>query len=285
MTARVAPDIRSGEVPELARAFPVEGEADRRLVVLVDRRSGVAQIPAGDPRHAPHQVELGGAGDLVHTEHDLHVRRHDAASRLQQRLARRDRSLLDQLELEQPRGADDLLRAGDILDTRQLHQDLVAGHAVRRDDRLGHTELVDTTLDRLQRLLHRRLSQRPLDTRLHRPGVATTRPRLAVVAHLQQLAGDIPEVLVPVGGHTLDPYLGGGDRGDRGQRDAVVHGLLAQLLGVGLGLDTQRVVGLDPHHQMHAATQVQTEANLVLRRVDRKDGRRHHERDRHHLPA
>ena len=38
----------------------------------------------------------------------------------------------------------------------QLHQDLVVA-AVPRDDRLGHAQLVDAPLDRLQRLVHRLL--------------------------------------------------------------------------------------------------------------------------------
>ena len=286
---QAAPDICAGEIPELARALPVEGEADRRLVVLVYRGSRGAQIPAGDPRQAPHQVVVGRAQRCVHRGHDLQVRRQDAASRLQQHLARRRRSVLDQLDLEQPRAADDRLRALDIRDTRQLYQDLVAEPtvcaAVRRDDRLGHTKLVDTTLDRLQRLPHRLLAQHPLSTREHPIGVGATRLHLAVVDRPQQLVGDILKVPDPLGGHTFDPYLGRRDRRDRGQHDAVDNRLLAQRLGAGLGLDQQRVVGLHLHHQMRTATQVQTQTDLLRRRVDRKDSQPHHADDQQHLPA
>ena len=42
--------------------------------------------------------------------------------------------------------------------TMTLVQDLVAGHAVRSNDRFGDTKLVDPALDRLERLPHRLLA-------------------------------------------------------------------------------------------------------------------------------
>ena len=78
----------------------------------------------------------------------------------QQRFARRRRSLLDDLQLEQAGRPDDLLRAVDVGDAGQLHEDLVAVGALLRDARLGDAELVDAPLDRLARLHDRLLAQR-----------------------------------------------------------------------------------------------------------------------------
>ena len=64
---------------------------------------------------------------------------------------RRERALLDQLQLEQRRRADDFLGARDVGDAGQLHQDLI-GRALSGDDRLGDAQLVDPALDGLQRL-------------------------------------------------------------------------------------------------------------------------------------
>ena len=79
------------------------------------------------------------------------------------------------------RVADDLLRAGDVGHPRQLHEDLVVGLPVARDVRLGHAELVDAAIDRLQRLHDRLLAHVRCDVRLHREFVGAAGARAAIV--------------------------------------------------------------------------------------------------------
>ena len=51
--------------------------------------------------------------------------------------------------------------------------------------------------------------------------------------------------------------------------------LLAQPLDRRFGLEPQRVVGLDAHHQVHAALEVEAEIQIFcIRRVERPDRER-----------
>ena len=289
MIARLRPDVAAREVPELARPLAVEREADRGLVELVDGRPGVAQIAPRHRGHPPHEVvdgrAGGGAEGLVGPRHDLHVRGHDAVPRLQQQLAREGGAVLDQLQLEEAGRADDLLRPLHVLDAGQLHEDLVAGHAVGGDDGLGDAELVDAALDGLQGLPHRLLAKLALDARQHAEGVAAGAVAPPVVAHLQEVVGDAPELLVAVGGDALDPNLRRGGGAGREQLDADEARLLPQLLGVRLGLHPQRVVGLHPQHEVDAAPEIEAEPHLVLGRIDGESGRGRHREDGQQLPA
>ena len=52
-----------------------------------------------------------------------------------------------------------LLRALDVGDAGQLHEDLIAVRALLRDARLGDAQLVDAALDRLARLHDRFVAQ------------------------------------------------------------------------------------------------------------------------------
>ena len=75
---------------------------------------------------------------------------------------------LDELQLEERRRPDDLLRAADVGDARELHENLIAGLTVARDVRLGDAQLVDAAVDRLERLDDGLLAHVLRDVRLHR---------------------------------------------------------------------------------------------------------------------
>ena len=86
-----------------------------------------------------------------------------------------DRPLLDDLQLEQAGRPDDLFRSVHVAHTRQLDQDLVTVGPLLGDARLGHTQFVDATLDRLARLHHGFAAQGRLDVRLQGEGVGPVR--------------------------------------------------------------------------------------------------------------
>ena len=87
----------------------------------------------------------------------------------------------------------------------QLHQNLVV-LAVPGDDRLGHAQLVDAPLDRLQRLRDRFLAQLTGDVRPHREGVAAGAGR--AVEDQLDVGEQLPKRRVLVGRHALDAELG-----------------------------------------------------------------------------
>ena len=98
-------DILPADVAELARALSVEREAHRRLVELIQRRTGVPQVAAGHGGHTTHEVverlrRPAGNERVGQLGHDFHVRRHDPVSPLEQQLSTRRRPLLDDLQLE-----------------------------------------------------------------------------------------------------------------------------------------------------------------------------------------
>ena len=62
MIASWRPMFSPVTLPNLRAALGVQREADRRLVVLVERRPRVAQVAAGDRGHLAHQVVDGAAG-------------------------------------------------------------------------------------------------------------------------------------------------------------------------------------------------------------------------------
>src|SRR5262249_23716484 len=164
----VAADVLAGDLAEAAPAVGVEREADCGLVVLVERRTRRPQVAAGDrpgPAHPiPHRPRV--ARRAARAGHELHPVRDLAVD--EQRLARRRRTLLDDLQLEAARRLNDALRALDVADAGQLHHDLIAVGALLRDLRLGDAELVHAALDRLPRLHHRFVPQGDDGCRPHR---------------------------------------------------------------------------------------------------------------------
>ena len=114
---------------ELPRALGVQREADRRLVVLVERRPRVAQIAAGHGGDLADQVvgrrgDAGAAGGSVPDRISMSGGTALFACSSSSRLGIGPCS--DQLQLQQPGRADDLLRALDVGHARQLHEDLIA---------------------------------------------------------------------------------------------------------------------------------------------------------------
>ena len=102
---QLAVDVGRGEVAEPRRAVAVEREADRRTVVLVERRPRVAQVAAGDGRNTADDVidrrrpiALGAA--VAVTRQDLQIRRQVVGVGLTRLRLVAERALLDQLQLE-----------------------------------------------------------------------------------------------------------------------------------------------------------------------------------------
>ena len=180
LSSTIASDLADvlASVTRLNFATPslLSDEADRRLVVFVERRPGVAQVAAGDRRRPCARGRTSArppAPASVAPWTTCHVGRHLAAVRLQQRRLVGRRAGLDELQLEHaPCCLMMFLARAMSVHARQLHDDLIAGGAVRRDDRLGDAELVDAALDRLDRLRHRLRAALHRDVRLHPERVA-----------------------------------------------------------------------------------------------------------------
>ena len=171
--------------------------------------------------------------------------------------------MLDQLQFQLRRRANDLLRATDVGDARQLDQNLVV-RAVPGNDRFGHAQFVHTALDRLQRLRDGFLAKLVRDVGAHREGVSP-RARCAV-EHRLDVRQELTERRVLLGRHAIDAKLRRAGHGDRPGDVLRLH-LLAQTVRRGLGLESDRVVGLHPHHQVDAALQIETQTNFLLRGV------------------
>ena len=250
-------------LPNFDGAGPVHGEGDGGQVVLVDRGAGVAEVAAGDRRHLAHQVigERARVGPVGPGDH-LHLGRRDAAGRLEQRFLRGGRAALDDLELEKGRGADEALHLVGVVDAGQLDQNLVASRAVGGDDRLGHAERVDPALDGLERLLDGLGPERLGDVRLQLERVAAGAAGARVLGHQFGLGvGEGAERRV----HRLR-HAGDGDprrRGhrDRGPGDVLLTERQPEPLGGVLAGVLQGLVGLDAQHQLHAALEVETQAD------------------------
>ena len=184
----IAADVLAGHLAEPRGALGVQREAHRRPVVLVERWPRAPQIATGDGRGLAHQVEERAAARVVdaaaHAGNDFHPVRRLAVD--EQRVFRRRRTLLDDLQLEEAGRPDDFLRAVDIGHARQLHEDLIVVLPLLRDARFGDAELVDAALDRLARLGDRFFAQAQLDVRLHRERVGPVDARVAleIRAHL-----------------------------------------------------------------------------------------------------
>ena len=284
---QLAVDVLLRQLAESPRPVLVQREPHRRQIVLVERGARSPQVAAGNRRHsANHVVDRGRRAapcprHVLRARHDEEVRRERVVVRLPGRVFRRERSLLDNLQLEERRVADDFLGARHVGHARELHQNLV-GRSLAGDDRLGDAQLVDAALNRLQRLVHSLFAKLRRDVRPHRVGLAAAGARGPAEDRIHLRCG------LPEGLWILNA------RGDELRRarhleahvlDAGAAQRLAQPLDGRFGLDLQRLVGLHPHHQVNAALQVEAEVDLLLRRVERPDSQGDHADDDDQLPA
>ena len=136
--------------------------------------------------------------------HDFHVGRHLAVVSLEQRLARRRGPALEELELEERGGLNDVLGPRHVADAGQLHQQLIPIVAVLRDVRLGDAELVDAAVNRVVRLDHGLLAQAAGDVGTHRELVGAAAPGRPLVIDVGLVFGNAPELGVLVRRHALD---------------------------------------------------------------------------------
>jgi hypothetical protein len=183
---------------------------DGRQVVFVEPGFRDAEILSGDRRDLADDVPRArrlGAG-TGRTRDDLQVAGQCAVVLLQEIVLRR-RAGFDQLELEDRGLADDVLRARHVADAWHLDEDFLA--RLTGDARLGHAELVDAAIDRLQRLLDRLLAEGALDGRLHSELVGAGGEGIAVVARHRDFIRRLPELPVLVRRHPLDAERRRGD--------------------------------------------------------------------------
>ncbi len=219
---------------------------------------------------------------------------------LEQRLAGRRRTALDDLELELGGLADDVLRARDIGHAGELDHDLVLRLTVAGDVGLGHAQVVDPAVDRLERLHHGLFTHLDFGVRLHREDVAAVRLRAAVVVLRDLVVGDPAELGVAIAGDAVDPERLLRGQGDAADIDAGRPQALAELLARRGSEGLQGIAGLDAHDEVHASLEVEPEPELLghqpsrgreavalrQQRVD-AEGREQHEGDRngHDFPT
>ena len=251
---------------ELHGALAVQREADGRRVELVERRTRVAKVAAGHRRYFPNQVVRRPHARRRATD-DLEVGRDLAVDCLEQRGLIGRGARLDERQLQHRRLADDVLRAVDIGKPRKLDEDLVVRRPVRRHGGLGHAELVDPALDRLDRLRHGFGSPLHGDVRPHVERMRPSAGRLTSECERGQLVGKHPELLVhsprnPFGQECFEP----GDA--RRHRDTRVLGGHAQLLRGRLGLESNGIISLHFEHEVRAALEVETQRNFPARRSE-----------------
>ena len=177
-------DVGVGGVPELHGPVLLQGEAHRRLVVLVERWPRGPEIAAGNHGRLLHQVihrrgPLAGRGSVANPGDHLLAGRLGTIGGLEQRLSGVGRSLLYQLQLEERCRSDDFLGAANIGDAGELDEDLI-GVAMARHHGLGHPKLVDAVLNRANRLRHRVVRHLHRDVRLHDEPIGAARARLTV---------------------------------------------------------------------------------------------------------
>ena len=261
----MAPDVLLGHLTEDPR--PDRVKLDRHLPVAgrvrIRRDLRPVQLGAGEQRlflHDERRLALG-LRLLVHAPlvQDL-----VALGELARQRLLRAHAVVDQLELQQRRLADEGLGALRILDTRQLDQDAVL--ALPSDRRLGHPELVDAVADRLDALPDREVRDGPCLALRHRE--REPRGGLVRALHLQgaELASGRERVVPPLRGRELHGELAA-LAGHARDADALALKGGLEVLGGALELVLDRLVDLDAEHEMDAALQIEAQIDALLRRV------------------
>ena len=220
-------------------------------------------------------VAAGRRVGLLLVEH-LAARGHDPLERLLEAVG-----LVDELELQQRGLADELARAGLVADPGELDEDAVG--PLLEDRGLGDAELVDAVADGLETLVDR-VGADPVGL-----GGAHLHADLAggVLLDLEgRVLGDLLADLVERGvrrrheDHRRQPFAP-----HRADREALAPQRVAQLVRHALGGVLHRLVHLDAEDEVHAALEVEPEAQLLHRHQLVPPGRhlprqRRHEADR-----
>ena len=258
-------------LPNLRPPSVAQREADGRLVVLVERRPGVAQVAAGHRRDLAHQVVDGAAAAPAPVAPGT-ISMPGGTWPLTSSASRVGVGPCSTI-FSSSKPVDRMISFAriDVGDAGQLDQDLVAVVALLRDARLGDAQLVDAPLDRLARLDDRFVAQVHLDVRLHRERVGAADARTAVEVRLHVVRGRPERRVLRLGNalHVEVCRIVGQQIGDG---DVGLLQRLAQLLHRLLGLDLQRIVGLDAQHEMHAALEVEPELELLVHQPARANG-------------
>src|SRR5579864_2087042 len=283
-------DVLAGQRRERPGAVRREVELDDRLVHLAELRPGAAQVPPGHRAALLDRVEQrrGAAGVAVAPLRgdDLDVVGHPAAEVLHDVLAGDRMSPVLRVdgdaEFEEGGVLDQLAHAIEVVDSRQLHDDAVAAGGL--DDRFGDAVGVDAVADGLHRLVDRLVAQLGDVGGEHLEDHAVA--PLAVVEARQDALGRLDHRGLRLGRQAGDHDAGvaGALRLDLELALGVVLDLLHQARHVGVGLGPQRVLGVDLQHEMHAAAEVETEVDLLLRRGGGGHRRQDRDEDQHSSP-
>ncbi len=284
-----AVDILAGRLAEPGRRVALHLEVHGRLVVLIRPLLRAAQVATREDRHLADEVvdrlrrRRTGLRTVLNAGEHFGPGRLLAAGGLQQALARRRRPLLHQLQLELRRGLDDRLGPIDVGDPGQLDQQVILLGPLLRDDRLGHAQLVDPSLDGHPRLDDGGDLHVAGDVRLHGERVAPG-ARLAV-EHRLQVHGRLPEhrVLRRLDAGHLELRRAEGGDGDAGHAGRLER--LAKPLAAVHRLQLERLVGIDAEDEMDAALEVEAQPDLLLRRDDRPQARADDDDDKGYAPA
>ena len=165
---------------------------------------------------------------------------------------------------------DDLLGPRHVFVAGKLHQDLVAGVPVGRDDGLRDPQLVHPAPDGLHRLGDRLLADHDFlaGTEVERPVAAAGAPEIPA---RPAEGDDVPDFthagLVQIQNGELPQSFGFDVR----EVDFLVVEVFGELLGGLVGQDPHRVLGVDPHDEVNAALQIQPQHDGVPGRVDDVD--------------
>ena len=232
-----------------------------RIRLEVDRLPGVSEITAGDGGDPVHLVVADSAGRQF---------RRDVLQRAVQRRQRRfveGRPRLHEPEFQLGRCPDDLLCPRDVLVARQLHQDLVAGASVGRDDRFCDTQLVDASPDGLHRLGHGLFADHDFfaGAQAERPVAAADAAEIPTRPAEGDNVPDLAEagIIQIQDGEPSESF-----RFHVCEINLLVVEAFCELLGSLVGQDPHRVLGMHPHDEMDAALEIQPQHDPVPGRVD-----------------
>ena len=172
-------------------------EVDFGLVGIgIVARLRIADIGTAPDGNLFELIPFAGAAFRRCARHALEqfgIRRHVSAERLKRGLPIAPGLIVDDLMRFEPGGGlDHVLDPAQVVDARQLNQNLIAAELVRLDDGFTDAEGVGARLDDLQSLIEGALFRFTLHGGLHRqgPGVAHTRRDVeaAAVARFEQRA-------------------------------------------------------------------------------------------------
>ena len=191
--------VRS-KVVETLPAFAGQLKTHIGLAILIGAGLRVAKIFTsyrGNTRNQiPRLFTRRSAGSAMSRQKNR-IRRQNSALVLQSRLLARIWPTQNLLDLKHGGGLHNVFHPSGIVDSRQLHQNLVLAESMFLNRRFTHAQRVDAVPDRLDRLRNRLIFQVGQHLRLHgkRPDIVRAGTQ---VVFRQALGNDVQQVLARV---------------------------------------------------------------------------------------